>query len=236
MRTVIIIQARMGSTRLPGKVMEDIAGKPVLAHVIERCKAAKNANDVVVAVPKELASLPLTEVARKSKVNFFLGDERNVLDRYYGAAVSFSAHVIVRVTADCPLLDPQVVDNVIQLLNHRKADYASNVHPRSFPKGLDVEAFTMEALIAARLGAREGDDTEHVTPWIIRHKRRACVASGNAQLAEYRWTLDYPEDLEFLRAVAERAGHLPMSMGAVVALLNRCPELTDINKKWRKAA
>ena len=232
-KTVAIIQARMGSTRFPGKVAEDLAGKPVLRHVIDRCKNINRVDAVVCAFPKD--SMALIDIAMAASVPFVLGDEHDVLSRYYKAAVTHGADIIVRITADCPLIDPAICNDVIALRAYRNSPYASNVQPRTFPHGLDCEAFTMDMLMHAKIRAKLGADREHVTPHIIREAARtaAHLTSGFPELAQHRWTLDWPEDLAFLRALHE-AGN-PSSMERTLAILEQHPELSEINAMRRAA-
>lgn len=204
MTTAVIIQARMGSKRLPGKVMMDIAGKPMLERVIERCKQIKRADLVVCTFPAQLESKPMLDLASRLDVTCYYGPEDNVLARYHYAASRIGAEVIVRITADCPLIDPEVCDKVIALRASEHADYASNCWPRSFPKGLDCEVFTFNALRNAYLKAKEPYDLEHVTPYIIKHQsNRVNLASGKFNVSEVNWSVDTLEDLERVRAIYE---------------------------------
>jgi spore coat polysaccharide biosynthesis protein SpsF len=232
MTTAIIVQARMGSSRLPGKVLLDLAGRPVLAHVLERCAAIPGGDTVVCAIADGPDARLIAGVAKDCGAQIYLGDEHDVLSRYQGAAQMVGADVIMRITSDCPLIDPQVCGTVLDLLLSSEAGYASNLVPRSYPKGLDCEAFTREVLDQAASLAGPGPDREHVTLWMPRSDtvRRANLSSGRAELTAQRWTLDYPEDLEFLRALA---AHLPADRIAgleeVLAVLAGYPEIFDIN-------
>jgi spore coat polysaccharide biosynthesis protein SpsF len=233
MTTAVIVQARMGSNRLPGKVMKMLAGRTVLHHVLRRCRAIPGADVVVCAVPDEVASAPLEAVAAECGAKVFRGSETDVLDRYLGAARSVDADVVMRVTSDCPLIDPQICGNVLALRRQGNADYAANNMPRSFPYGLDTEAFTMAALEEAGVRAKEPYDREHVTPWLrcAAHFKRVNLASGNATLELHRWTLDYPEDFAFFSALfavlpSDRPGH----MADVLAVLAANPNISAINQ------
>jgi spore coat polysaccharide biosynthesis protein SpsF len=236
MTTAVIVQARMGSTRLPGKVAQTIAGKPALAHVLERCRRIKGSDAVVCAVPDVAESLALERIAYACGASVFRGSEHDVLGRYLGAAREAGADLVMRVTSDCPLVDPAVCDAVLELRTREGADYAANNMPRSFPHGLDCEAFTVEALAQADRETREPYDREHVTPWLRRatHFKRANLDSGRRGLDWHRWTLDYQEDLTFFRAVFAA---LPPSsadaMDNVLAVLTAHPELNDINASRR---
>lgn len=232
MTTAIIVQARMGSSRLPGKVLLDLGGRSVLAHVLERCAAIPGGDTVVCAIAAGPDAKLIEAVARDCGAQTYLGDEHDVLSRYQGAAQMVGADVIMRITSDCPLIDPQVCGEVLRLLLTSNADYASNLAPRSYPKGLDCEVFTRKVLDQAASLAGPGPDREHVTPWMPRSDTvsRANLSSGRPQLVEQRWTLDYPEDLEFLRALAV---HLPAdrtaSLDDVLAVLGEHPEIYNIN-------
>ena len=226
----------MGSSRLPGKVVQTIAGKPALAHVLERCRRIKGCDAVVCAVPDEVESLALERIAHACGASVYRGSEHDVLGRYLGAAQKAGADLVMRVTSDCPLIDPAVCDAVLELRAREGADYATNNMPRSFPHGLDCEAFTAEALAQADREAREPYDREHVTPWLRRaaHSKRVNLNSGRRDLDWHRWTLDYPEDLTFFRAVF--AALPPGSAGAmdnVLEVLAAHPELNDINASRR---
>ena len=235
MTTAIIIQARMGSTRLPGKAMHELNGKPVLAHVIERCKKVEGIDLVGLAVPKLPSSQPMIKLASALGMHTFQGEEHDVLGRYVGAVfwyeplLSRKIDVVMRITADCPLIDPEICTKVLARFKKEKAEYASNVHPRSFPKGLDCEVFTTEILFRACKTTHDNYDREHVTPWIVKNSRRINLASGRFDLAQHRWTLDYPEDLEFMRALA-KLGPIN-SMSEILRTIKDNPELLAINAK-----
>jgi len=237
--TAIIVQARIGSTRLPGKVLQELAGCTVLHHVLARCQKTPGADVVVCAVPDEPQSVELKAIATKIGAVTFRGSETDVLDRYLGAARAVGADVIMRVTSDCPLIDPKICGDVLALRESEGAGYATNNMPRSFPHGLDCEAFTMGALAEAAAKANDRYDREHVTPWLRRaaHVKRVNLNSGNPALATHRWTLDYPEDLEFFRAVfaalpPASAGH----MADVLAFLSAHPDIIAINASRSQVA
>jgi spore coat polysaccharide biosynthesis protein SpsF len=194
--TACIVQARMTSTRLPGKVMYPLGGKPVIWHVLERCQRITGVDEVVLAVPDDPVSRPIAAEASGRGVAVFQGAEHNVLHRYLGAAWAANANLIMRITADCPLIDPVICARVLALMTTR-IDYASNVLPRGWPKGLDCEVFTMAALERTHCEAHKQDDLEHVTPWMQRHLRCANLA-GDGDPDE-RLVLDTPEDYEILK-------------------------------------
>jgi spore coat polysaccharide biosynthesis protein SpsF (cytidylyltransferase family) len=233
-KSVAVIQARMGSSRLPGKVTMELAGQPVLAHVVARARAAPGVDAVCVAAPITSQDDPLAQLAESLGAEVVRGSETDVLSRYALAAQLTGADRIVRVTADCPFLDPEVTGRVLALLDGG-ADYASNVAPRSWPKGLDVEAFTFDALMRAYAEAVDPYDREHVTPWMRAELRCANLALPSDEWAGWRWTLDYPEDLEFCRAGAWRLPPWPHLAGydEIAAVIEAEPELAKINAHRR---
>jgi len=228
---VAVVQARMGSTRLPGKVLADIAGHPMLWHVLNRTRRARLLDEVVTATSTEASDVPVALFCEQEKNPCFRGSEDDVLDRYYRAAQAYQASVVVRITADCPLIDPAVVDEVIDVYLKGDYDYVTNTAPPSFPDGLDTEVFSFQALERAWHEAMRQSEREHVTPYIRTHPelfRMGNVASEE-DLSGMRWTVDKPEDLEFVRAVYEHANGMLFNMEHVIDLLKRHPEFLEIN-------
>jgi spore coat polysaccharide biosynthesis protein SpsF len=235
MKVVIIVQARMGSSRLPGKVMMDVQGKPILSHVIDRCKAMKLANEVVIATTDKPKDDVIANLANSEGVQVFRGSENDVLSRYYGAAVMSKADVVVRITSDCPIIDPGISNSVIgHFLEHIDSyDYCCNWMIPSYPKGLDTEVFTFRALEQAQLEATKDYDREHVTPYIHDNEQlfRVKVLQNDTDYSDYRWTLDYPEDFEFITRVNEHL-YRPdriFSFEDVLRLVAEYPEIAAIN-------
>lgn len=204
----IIIQARQTSTRFPGKSMIFLLGKPVLQHVLERAKLIRGPKGikpkVILAVPDTDDSEPMLELADSLNIHNFCGSELNVLKRYYEAALFFKLDYIMRITADCPFIDPVICSQVIQLLMWRKLDYVSNCYPkRSFQTGLDCEAFSMDCLEAAYKLADIIGDWEHVTPWMQRTPEiRKANIEQKTDMSHVNWCVDYPEDIARLEAMA----------------------------------
>jgi spore coat polysaccharide biosynthesis protein SpsF len=232
-RVVAIIQARMGSTRLPGKVLKDLCGETVLARVVNRTRRGTLLNEVVVATSVQPADDAIVQECGRLSVACFRGDEADVLDRYYRAAKKFSADAIVRITSDCPLIDPEVSDKTIRAFLERHPDYASNVLERKYPRGLDTEVMTFAALESAEREARDPYQREHVTPFLYQHPERFRLVSvtGDRDYSHYRWTLDTREDLEFLRAVYERRAETSdPAWQDVLRILEGEPDLTAINE------
>jgi spore coat polysaccharide biosynthesis protein SpsF len=237
-RTACIVQARVGSTRLPGKVLESLGHAPVLEHVLRRCQAIAGVDEVVCATVEGVDGEAVAGLADDLDVATYRGSERDVLARYHGAAHAVDADIVLRVTSDCPLIDPEVCAAVLRLRDEAEADYAANNMPPSWPHGLDCEAFTIDALDEAAAIATAAEDHEHVTPWIRRNRafHRVNLAGPGGELVGQRWTLDYPEDLAFLRAVYQRLpeGRAGRSWRAAAAVVEREPQLALINEARRQ--
>jgi spore coat polysaccharide biosynthesis protein SpsF len=227
-----IIQARMGSTRLPGKVLMDLGGKSVLARVVERLRRTTRINEIIVATTNSVADDAIVRECHQLGVSSFRGSENDVLDRYYRAARLCGAAAIVRITSDCPVIDPQLVDETIQMFQQQRADYSSNVFPRTYPRGLDTEVFTVAALEQAWRDAHEPYQREHVTPYFYQRSELFKLVSRHGQIdySQYRWTLDTAEDLELLRTIYERFGNEDaFTWHDVIQLMEREPELAEVN-------
>lgn len=233
MKTVAIIQARMGSSRLPGKVLADVAGKPMLWHVVNRAGRARLVDEVVIATSDLVADKPIADFCQREGLACFRGSENDVLDRFFHASKAHGADVVVRITADCPLLDPGIVDKVISRFREDGQDYVTNVLNYTYPDGLDVEVFSATALERAWREARKASEREHVTPY-LRASGRFRIANVENESGigteRYRWTVDEPADLEFVREVFDAFAEKPFfGMGDVLALLEQRPELLRLN-------
>ena len=232
--TAVIVQARMGSSRLPGKVLMPLGGETALAQCLRRCRAIPGVDWVVCAIPDGEQDDPVAAEAVRCKVQVVRGPAEDVLARYHKAALVVGAKWIMRVTSDCPLIDPAISGQVLHVLKDQQLDYASNNMPPSWPHGLDVEAFTFAALDQAHRQATDAFDREHVTPWIRANDafRKGNVARQGRSLADMcRWTLDYPEDYEFLCALFQL---LPETKGIVtlpqvLQVVASHPYLSQIN-------
>lgn len=228
-----VIQARMGSTRLPGKVLLDLAGRSILEHVIRRARSASRVERVVVATSNRPEDEAVAEWCEKSRVPCVCGDADDVLSRFLAALTVWPARHIVRLTADCPLHDPGVIDALIDLHLRGGYDYSSNLHPPMFPHGLDAEVVTREVLETAGRESRIPSHREHVTLFIREHPER--FRFGNLtfgrDVSRYRLTIDRPEDLRFLRAFMSRVADKDQILGIyeLVRLLEKFPELVEIN-------
>lgn len=234
-RVVVIVQARTGSTRLPRKVLTDIAGAPMLARVLARAARAERVDEVCVATTTGAADDAVAALASELGHRVFRGSEDDVLGRYAHAmrGLALDPHdVVVRVTADCPLLDPAVVDDVVAALLTGGFDYASNtLEPRKTPRGLDVEAMMVSALFDADERDRDPASREHVTPFLYRHEERYRLGRVDPDVdrAELRLTVDTPEDLELVRRIYEAADGEPGSIAAIASLLEAHPEWRALN-------
>lgn len=239
-KVVAIVQARMSSKRLPGKVMADLCGRPLIAWVLDRVSKAEGVDAVWLATSDRLENDGLASYVMQLGYEVFRGSEEDVLLRFSETARRASADIIVRITADCPFIDPGIIRDVLNLRVKMKVDYATNTIDRKFPDGLDVEVFTRAALERAQSEASDAILREHVTPYIS-GKRRDVLPWGGFSTAQLlapgefghlRWTVDELEDLEFVRAVADALGRDNFSWLDVVALLTRKPELMRMNARF----
>ena len=233
MTNAVIVQARFGSSRLPGKVLLPLDGRPALAAVLDRCKRIPGIDVVVCAIPDEHASDSVAAAAAECGVVIFRGSEHDVLDRYHQAARFVGASVIMRVTSDCPLIDPALAGKVLSLLGEPETDYVCNNMPPLWPHGLDCDAFRAEHLARAARETTHAYDREHVTPWLRRNPalRRINVDGPGSGVERHRWTLDYPEDYAFFRALsAALGGHIASATTAeILATIEADPNLAAIN-------
>ncbi len=238
LRQIAIIQARMTSTRLPGKVLEALGSSTALGQVLRRCAAIPGIAGVCCAIPDTPGHEALAAEARRHGATVHTGSEVDVLARYHGAALQEQADVVLRVTSDCPLIDPGLCAAVLDLRRDSGADYACNNMPPSWPHGLDCEAFTLDALERAAVAAVPGPQREHVTPWIRTSPdvTRVNLAGPGGALAGERWTLDYSEDLAFLRAVFAVLPDEAAGWREVVAVLDANPHIRTINAARRDLA
>ena len=203
-KVLAVVQARMGSTRLPGKVMKPLAGRTLIEVLVSRLRKAKMLDEVLVATTTEKTDDVLAAHCKSKKIPVFRGSSEDVLKRYVDACRKYSASVVVRITGDCPLVDPQLVDSLIRSFAKQKVDYLSNTNPPSYPDGLDIEVFTIEALEKAADRASLGPQREHVTPYIYEsgHFKMANFANQD-DLSRERWTVDGPDDLKIVEAIFE---------------------------------
>jgi len=240
MTLAVIVQARMGSTRLPGKILEPLGARSALIRCLDRCARIKAADTVICAVPDTPENDPVAREAQGAGYAVVRGGEQDVLSRYADAARACSAHTVVRITSDCPFIDPDIVDQTVSLFLESGADYASNSLPARFPHGLDCEVFSAAHLFEAEAQAVTPAEREHVTVWIQRQPgfRRAGLVGPGGGIERLRWTLDRAEDLQFCQAVFAALGEdaATASAGALVRLCRERPDLPAINDQWHDEA
>lgn len=234
MKIGVVIQARMGSTRLPGKVLFQLEEKSVLEHVVNRCQQIELANEIIVATTDHKQDDVIEKVCEKLNVKCFRGNEHNVLKRYYDCATMYQTDVIVRITSDCPLIDPWLSNQVIkQFFSNDNIDYCSNTLERTFPRGLDTEVFSFNALEKAYIHGSTESDLEHVTLYIYRNPDKFKLSSiiSKADFSNHRWTLDTPEDWELIQEIysALYKKNPLFSWQDVLLFLNNNPDLLKIN-------
>ena len=232
MNVVAIIQARMGSTRLPGKVLMDISGATMLSRVVSRVRQAKLLNQIVVATSIKSIDDSVAEETERLAVFSFRGSENDVLDRYYQAARLFRAETVVRITSDCPLIEPKIIDEVTNAFLNGDSDYSSNTLVRTYPRGLDVEVFSIAALTKAWQQANKDYQRVHVTPFLYENPRFFKLQSitNKCNYSKYRWTVDTSEDLELVRRIYKLLGdNADFNWLDVIDLMKSHPELETIN-------
>lgn len=237
-KVLAIVQARMGSSRLPGKVLKEILGRPVLWHLINRLKQAKLINQIIIATSDNDRDEPIVRFAKENGIACYAGSESDLVDRLYQAATKYLADAIVRITADCPLVDPVLVDRIIKLYLDSKGslDYVSNINPRTYPDGLDVEIFSFQALKKVWEEVKDPFRREWITTNFFEHPEEYHL--GNLEhgedLSRLRWTLDYQEDLDYIVEIYKRLylDDRVFQMKDILALLREHPELNEINKSY----
>ncbi len=259
MRVLGVVQARTGSTRLPGKVLLPVAGQPLLARMLQRVRAARTLTDVVVATTTDPADQPVRQVCRQEGVRWVDGHPTDLLDRHYQAALACGltespqggagdaaagqpGDVVVKIPSDCPLIDPAVIDQVLDvyLRQPRRWDFVSNLHPASWPDGNDVEVMPMAALAVAWREARLPHEREHTTPFLWDHPQRFRVGNvswptGLDYSMSHRFTIDYAEDYDFVRAVYDAlwSPERPLfGLQEILDLLAARPDIFALNRRY----
>jgi spore coat polysaccharide biosynthesis protein SpsF len=240
MNIVVVIQARMKSTRLPGKVLLPLAGAPLLVRMLERVRSASRPSEIVVATSTDPSDDPIVELCRRTRTRVYRGDATDLLDRHYRAALECHADAVVKIPSDCPLIDPAVIDRVLDafVACAGDADYVGNLHPPSWPDGQDVEAMSLAALDTAWREATRPFEREHTTPFLWERPERFRIVNvtwdGVRDYSmSHRWTIDYPEDHLFLGEVYDELFTRNRIFGVddVLELLARRPELALINAR-----
>ncbi|KKU07742.1 MAG: Polysaccharide biosynthesis protein [Candidatus Magasanikbacteria bacterium GW2011_GWA2_45_39] len=238
-KITVFVQARTGSTRLPGKVMNKIIGKEVLLYHIARIRLAKTIHEVVVITTVNSADDMIVALCEQNGIKYYRGSESDLLDRHYQAAKQYGANFVIKIPSDSPLTDPKVIDTVVGLWkdNQDKYDYVSNYHPPTFPDGLDVEGCPFTILEIAWKEAKKSHEREHTFPFIWDQPERFRIGNilnpHGDMFMTHRWTLDYAEDFDFMKAVFEHFKDKPdFSMEDVLQLLKEQPALAEMNSKY----
>ncbi|GAA6203405.1 glycosyltransferase family protein [Thalassotalea sp. SU-HH00458] len=230
-----ILQARMTSTRLPGKVLKEILGQPMLSRQIERLQKASMIDKIIIATSNEPSDDPIALLCQQLCIPCVRGSLHDVLGRYYLASQTYPSQHVVRITGDCPLIDPAIVDQVIQLHLEKLADYTSNCLHQSFPDGLDIEIFTQQALIQAYQFAKKPEEREHVTPYIYNHPDQFSQRElyYPHDLSFHRWTVDQPEDFTLVNKIYEQLypENPNFALADILRLIEQQPSLSSINAK-----
>ena len=247
LKLVAVIQARMGSSRLPGKILLPLQGKPLLERMIERVRAASALDDIIVATTTDPADDPIRALCRRIDIPIYSGHPTDLLDRHYQAARERGADGVAKIPSDCPLIDPRIIDRVVNRFKNLTAspgiDFVSNLHPASYPDGNDVEIMPLPILETAWREASRGFEREHTTPFIWDQPGRFRMdnmlwESGRDLSMSHRFTIDYPEDYAFIEAVFNAlhveggngtGDSLPFSMDDILRLLEKRPDIFRIN-------
>ncbi len=233
LKLAVIIQARMGSTRLPNKVMAEILGKPMLWHLISRIKQSKYNPEIIIATSISEEDKQILQLAKDLNIKSFAGSVDDVLDRFYQAALKFRSETFVRITADCPLIDPKVFDEVVKAFLVDDVDFTSNTHPPTYPDGLDVEVFSFKTLEKTWKEAKLSSEREHVTAYMWKNPNifKLNNVYNDFDIHELRWTVDEKEDLLFVKEVYRNLYPKKKNflMADILNLLVKKPELSEIN-------
>ncbi|GGM31929.1 hypothetical protein GCM10011351_17640 [Paraliobacillus quinghaiensis] len=235
MKIAAIIQARMGSTRLSGKVMKDIKGRTVLSHVIERVKQSNLIDEIIIATTVQERDNVIENEAIKCGAKVYMGSEEDVLSRYYLAAKENNIDIIVRITSDCPLIDANILDKILNFYLEEKYDIVTNagsdLNQRTFPRGLDTEVFSFQILEEAFKNGREKHHREHVTPYIYEKSTKIHYFKNDVNYSNHRWTLDTEEDFELISEIYSRLykGTHDFYLQDIIDIFNQEPTLFTIN-------
>jgi spore coat polysaccharide biosynthesis protein SpsF len=241
LKVITVVQARMGSTRLPGKVMLPLAGKPLILRMIERINSAKYCGEIIAAITFDEDDDPIAEACRQNKIALFRGHPTDLIDRHLNIAKKYNADAVVKIPSDCPLIDPDIVDKVIKFYidNSTSLDYVSNLHPATYPDGNDVEIFSISALEKAWEEAEKGFEREHTTPYFWENPDKFKIGNITWETEldysmSYRFTIDYEEDYIFIKKIYEELypKNPLFSLNDILTLLKDKPEILKINEKY----
>ena len=231
-----IVQARMGSTRLPGKVIMKIQNNDTMIDfVINQLKFSKTVNKIIIATTTLSEDDKIINLLGQRKIEFFRGSENDVLTRYYECAKFHSLDVIVRITSDCPLIDPEIIDDLVQKFLNSDCDFISPGFPRTYPQGsADIEVFSFRTLKKVWLEAKKPSDREHVCTYIYNNPEKFKIKKvpNTSDYANFKWSVDRENDLKFVQEIVKRISHRPILTDYIINLLKNEPELIDINKNF----
>ena len=240
-KIVTVIQARMSSTRLPGKVMLPLAGKPLIIRMQERINLSRYAGEIVIAITDDESDDQLVKLCKQNNLNIFRGHSLDLLDRHYKAAKEYNAELVIKIPSDCPLIDPEIIDKVIQyyISNRDKFDFVSNLHPPTYPDGNDVEIMSFKVLENAWINAKKDFEREHTTPYIWENPDKFRIGNlvwetGFDYSMTHRFTIDYKEDYEFIKKVYDELYEDNNRFGLkdILELLEKKPEIKKINEMY----
>lgn len=239
MKNILIIsQARYASTRLPGKVLLTIRNKPLLWYLLKRLELVKTPNQIIIATSTSDSNKPLLDYLREQKINYYAGDENDVLDRFYRTAKHYSGEIIVRITADCPLIDSTLIDRGLDIFLNDNFDYLSNVHPPTFPDGYDIEIFTFKALETSWKNAKLNSEREHVTPFIYNNPKIFSIENfqNDKDISNIRLTVDTKKDFILISKIIENFHDrwTKFDLKDVIAFINQNPHLLKINAQYER--
>ncbi|MFX1383435.1 MAG: cytidylyltransferase domain-containing protein [Promethearchaeota archaeon] len=241
-KIAVIIQARVGSTRLPGKVLAEIEGHPLLWHLVKRLQNSKFSPEIIIATTNSEEDLEILTLSERLNVESYAGSIDDVLDRVYQAALKFRIDIIIRITADCPLIDPEVFDKVLEFYLENDYDYVSNTHPPTYPDGLDVEICSFKVLERTWKEAKLASEREHVTYHIWNNNQKFKLGNiyykegFSEDLSALRWTVDEKEDLDFVREVFKNlySKKKIFLLNDILELLKEKPDLMNINNQYER--
>jgi len=231
-KTTIMIQARIGSKRLPKKVLAQIQNKPLIYYIISRTKKAKNIDQIVLLTTRKNEDKPLLRLAKKYKIKGFSGNVYDVLARFYSCALEYHADPIIRITGDCPLIDPKIIDKLLDVYSKNNYDYVTNTFPPSFPDGLDVEIFSFNTLEQVYKNARLKSEREHVTPYIRNNPQKFKIYNlvNDEDLSNLRWTVDEQSDLKLIRKIYSlMKPSITFDHKNFLKIISKFPSLKQIN-------
>jgi spore coat polysaccharide biosynthesis protein SpsF len=240
-KIVTVIQARMGSTRLPGKVMFPLAGQPLLLRMYERVSHSEYAGNIVIAITEEKTDYQLEELCIDNDISLFRGSSLDLLDRHFKASINYNADIVIKIPSDCPLIDPEIIDKVViyYLNNGNKFDYVSNLHPPTYPDGNDVEVMSFSALQNSWTNAKKDFEREHTTPYIWENQNKFRIGNvswetGLDYSMTHRFTIDYKEDYEFIKRVYDELYSInpKFSLIDILKLLEKKTEIKKINEMY----